>query len=273
MSVGIIRQYRITGIGGVALGVTFVAFAIIVPLLGTGPGDQDLANRLAAPSMESPMGTDQLGRDLFSRVAYGARNSLATALSVVVISGIGGGLIGLLSGFIGGKADLAIQRLIDAVMALPLLVLVLAVVATAGASFWSVALAISIAFLPLSARVSRSSTLTLRNTDFIAASRMSGASIPRLIFRHLVPNVAGPWAIVAASQAGAAVLIEAALAFIGAVPGRVTLGSLLGSDAQTYMYNASWLIIWPGVVLGLFSLTANLLGEWISDRLSMLHSG
>ncbi|MDA0232403.1 MAG: ABC transporter permease [Chloroflexi bacterium] len=269
MQRGLVRRKSAIGLAGLVTAVLLALFAVLTPEVGPGPGDQDLVNRLASPSIAHLMGTDQLGRDQFSRVAAGARNSIATALVVLGISGVGGGLIGLLSGFAGGKTDLLLQRVVDTVMALPLLVLVLAVVAAAGASFWSVALAMAVAFSPLTVRVARSSALPLRGSDFVAAARLSGASTPRIVLRHLVPNAVGPWAIIAASQAGAAVLVESALAFIGAAPGRVTLGGLLGGEAQTYMYGAPWLIIWPGIVLGVLSLSANLIGEWASDRTSV----
>ena len=268
-----IKSQSAIGLSGLALAILLVLFATLAPEVGAGPGDQELQNRLASPSVSYLMGTDQLGRDQFSRVAAAARSSIATALVVLVIAGVGGGLIGLLSGLAGGKTDLLLQRVVDTLMAMPLLVLVLAVVTAAGTSFLSVTLAIAVAFSPLSIRIARSSALSLRGTGFVATSRMSGASTPRIVLRHLVPNAAGPWAIVAASQVGAAVLVEAALAFIGVAPGRITLGGLLGGEAQTYMYSAPWLIIWPGVTLGVLSLSANLLGEWVSDRASALPSG
>ena len=262
------QRHSVIGLAGLAIAVLLALLAVLVPEIGAGPGDQVLPDRLASPSVTHLMGTDQLGRDQFSRVAVGARNSLATALVVLAVSGLGGGLIGLLSGFAGGKTDLLLQRAVDALMAMPLLVLVLAVVAAAGTSFLSLTLAISVAFSPLSIRVARSSALSLRGSGFVAAARLSGASTPRIVLRHLAPNAAGPWAIVAASQVGAAVLVEAALAFIGVAPGRITLGGLLGGEAQTYMYSAPWLIIWPGIALAVLALSANLLGEWVSDRAS-----
>jgi peptide/nickel transport system permease protein len=263
-----LQRHSTIGIAGLVIAILLVLLAVLIPEIGAGPADQQLPNRLASPTATHPMGTDQLGRDQFSRVAAGARNSLATALIVFAISGVGGGLIGLLSGFAGGKTDLLLQRAVDAVMAMPLLVLVLAVVAAVGTSFVSLTLAIAVAFSPLSIRVARSSALSLRESGFVAAARMSGASTTRVVLRHLVPNAAGPWAIVAASQVSAALLIEAALAFMGVAPGRITLGGLLGGEAQTYMYSAPWLIIWPGITLAVLSLSANLLGEWVSDSTS-----
>ncbi len=256
------------GLIGAALAALIVLIAVLVPEIGPDPDRQQLSKILESPGSSQLLGTDQLGRDQFSRVAIGARNSLYAVVVVIVVSGIGGGIVGLFSGYRGGATDLLLQRVVDAVMAMPLVVLALAVVAAAGASFWSVTLAISVAFAPLTIRVARSSAVSLRNAEYIAAARINGASTTRILFRHLVPNAAGPWAIVAASQAGAAVLIEAALAFLGVTPGRITLGGLLGGDAQTYMYGASWLIIWPGITLALLALSVNLLGEWIADNVS-----
>ncbi len=257
-----------TGKLGIALTAVFLVFAVLSPELGPSPDSQRLAEILDAPSRDHLMGTDQLGRDQLSRIAVGARNSLLTVVTVVAVSGVGGGLIGLLSGFMGGKTDLLVQRGVDALMSMPLVVLVLAVVAAAGTSFLAVTLAIGVAFMPVTIRVARSSVVSLRSSGYVAAAHVSGASTGRIILRHLVPNAAGPWAIVAGSQAAAAVLVEAALAFLGVAPGRITLGGLLGGEAQTFMYGAPWLILWPGVTLALLALTANLLGEWVADNAS-----
>lgn len=260
--------FRRTGWVGLALAAAMVVIAVLVPVIGPDPDRQQLMRILESPGASQFMGTDQLGRDQFSRVAMGVRNSLSTVLVVLAVSGIGGGMIGLFSGYRGGSADLLIQRGVDAVMAMPLLVVALALVAAAGASFWSVTLAIGVAFAPLSVRVARSSAVSLRDAEYVAAARINGASTTRILLRHLVPNAAGPWAIVAASQAAAAVLVEAALSFLGVAPGRITLGGLLGGDAQTYMYGASWLIIWPGVALALLAFAVNLVGEWIADSVA-----
>lgn len=262
------KNFSRPGVIGLVLLGTLLAGVLAALIASPDPGAQDLARILEAPDASQLMGTDQLGRDQFSRVAAGARNSMLTVVVVLAVSGVGGGLIGLYSGYRGGTVDLLLQRAVDALMAMPLVVLALAVAAAAGTSFWSVTLAIAFAFAPLSIRVARSSALSLGANDYVASARLSGASTGRIVLRHLAPNAIGPWAIVAASQAGAAVLVEAALAFLGIAPGRITLGGLLGGEAQTYMYSASWLIIWPGVTLGLLALSVNLLGEWVADSVT-----
>ena len=256
------------GVTGLLLTLIIVLIAVVAPEAGPGPDSQQLTRILESPASSHLMGTDQLGRDQLSRVATGARSSILTVLVVLAVSGLGGGILGLFSGYRGGVFDLLLQRAVDAVMAMPLVILVLAVVVASGASFWGVAIAIGVAFSPLSIRVARSSAVSIRGAEYIASARLNGASNFRIVFRHLVPNAAGPWAIVAASQAGAAVLAEASLAFLGVAPGRITLGGLLGGDAQTYMHGAPWLIIWPGIALALLALAVNLLGEWMAEGVS-----
>lgn len=263
---------KLTGVGSAAVVVLLVVLAVTTysVVFGHNPEAQVLENRLLPGSTDHLLGTDQLGRDLLSRVSAGVLNSLATATILFVVAGAGGGLIGILSGYLGGKADTLLQRAVDAVMSMPLFVLVLAVVAGTGGSFWGVAAAMSVAFMPLTVRVARSSVLSLRSAEFVLVARTSGASTRHIVTRHIVPNIAGPWAIVAAGQVSAAILVESALAFLGAAPGRLTLGGLLGGDAQTYMSVAPWLLIWPGVTLGLLTLAINLSGEWIAERLTRL---
>ena len=262
------RRYRIVSIGRAAMVVSLlVGFVAVYSMISRQHSDaQQLEDRLISVSGTHLMGTDQLGRDLLSRVGAGTHNSLATGLILFLVAGVGGGLVGIVSGYSGGKTDLVVQRAVDTVMSLPLIVLVLTVVASTGGSFWGLATAMSIAFLPLSVRVSRSSALSLRSADFVLVARSSGASSMRICLKHIIPNTVGPWAIVAASQVSAAILVESALAFLGAAPGRLTLGALLAGDAQAYMSSAPWLLIWPGLMLAMLTLAINLVGEWFAVR-------
>lgn len=250
---------------GLVLVVALVLTGLLSPVLGPDPQQQQLTRILESPDVSHLFGTDQLGRDQLSRIATGVRNSVMTVAIVFLVAGIGGGLTGVLSGSIGGKFDLILQRLVDAVISMPLVVLVLAVVTATGPSFWTLALSIGVAFSPVTARITRSSALALKHSDYIASAHVSGASKSRIAFKHIVPNAIAPWAIVSTSQAGAAILAEAALAFLGLAPGRITLGGLMGGETQTYMYGAPWLIIWPGVALALLVLSVNLIGEWVSE--------
>ncbi len=232
-------------------------------------GRGDLGNRLAGPGWSHPLGTDQLGRDMQARIAAGLRGTLLTGISVAAISGLAGGLAGLLSGLWRSWPDLLLQRLNDALMALPLLVLALAVVAATGPTRIGVVIALSVAFTPLVLRVVRASTLAVQQEGYVEAARASGATTWHVVTTHLARNVAGPWAVVVSTQVGGAALAEASLSFLGAgVGGGGSLGALLGAEAQTYAFAAPWLIIWPGIVLALVSIAANLIGDGLAHSAS-----
>jgi peptide/nickel transport system permease protein len=254
---------------GLTLMLVLLALMLLGPLGKETSGRGDLENSLSGPSRSHPMGADQLGRDVFARVSEGLRGSLMVGATAAAISGIAGGILGLASGFWRGWPDLLLQRLIDALMAVPLLVLALAVIAATGPTRTGVIIALSVAFTPLIVRVARSSALTLRESGYVEASWASGASTWHIVSRHLAPNAFGPWAVVVSTQVGGAVLAEASLSFLGAGPGgSASLGSLLGGEAQTYAFAAPWLIIWPGIVLAAVSIAAILIGDGLAQSVS-----
>ena len=254
---------------GLTLMLVLLALMLLGPLGKETSGRGDLENSLSGPSRSHPMGADQLGRDVLARVSEGLRGSLMVGATAAAISGIAGGILGLASGFWRGWPDLLLQRLIDALMAVPLLVLALAVIAATGPTRTGVIIALSVAFTPLIVRLTRSSALTLRESGYVEASWASGASTWHIVSRHLAPNAFGPWAVVVSTQVGGAVLAEASLSFLGAGPGgSASLGSLLGGEAQTYAFAAPWLIIWPGIVLAAVSIAAILIGDGLAQSVS-----
>ena len=254
---------------GLTLMLVLLALMLLGPLGKETSGRGDLENSLSGPSRSHPMGADQLGRDVLARVSEGLRGSLMVGATAAAISGIAGGILGLASGFWRGWPDLLLQRLIDALMAVPLLVLALAVIAATGPTRTGVIIALSVAFTPLIVRLARSSALTLRESGYVEASWASGASTWHIVSRHLAPNAFGPWAVVVSTQVGGAVLAEASLSFLGAGPGgSASLGSLLGGEAQTYAFAAPWLIIWPGIVLAAVSIAAILIGDGLAQSVS-----
>jgi peptide/nickel transport system permease protein len=156
--------------------------------------------------------------------------------------------------------------LVDGVAALPLLVLALAIVTAAGSGRWGVIAALSIAFMPLSARVARASALSLNQAGYLSASLAIGSAPTATLARHVVPNVIGPWLAVVSTQVGGAVLAEASLSFLGVGgQGSASLGAMLGREAQTYMYASAWVIVWPGLALALLALTANVIGDALAQ--------
>lgn len=246
------------------------AVAILAPWLAPyGPDDVDLIARLKGPSSAHWLGTDQFGRDVLSRVMYGGRTSLTVGLGATAL-GIGMGvLFGLLSGYAGGVVDLVIQRLMDALMALPPIILLMVLATTLSPSIRNVIIAISVLVTPGAARVVRGATLSAKEMPYIEAARSSGASAPRIVFRHVLPNVMAPIIVIASIAVGSAIMIEAALGFLGLSvrPPTSTWGNMLNTGAQTYMERAPWLALAPGLAIALTVFSINLLGDGLRDIL------
>jgi peptide/nickel transport system permease protein len=250
------------GAGGALLLAALVFTGVAAIAAGPDPAAQDLGTRFAGPGPGRLLGTDHLGRDVLARVGSALLGSLGVAFAVALVSGVAGGLTGLASGYAGGWADMALQRVVDALMALPVVVLALAVVAATGPNRTGLIVALSLAFTPLVVRVARASALTLRGAGYAEASRAMGARPAAVVMRHVLPNAIAPWAVVVSSQVGAALMAEASLSFLGVgARGAGSLGSMLGREAQVYMHSAPWTVIWPGLALALATLAANLIGD------------
>lgn len=256
------RRRRI-GVAGLVLIALMAAIAALAPFGLASPLEQDLENRFINASFDHPFGTDQFGRDQLSRVVHASRQSLIVASLVALISGLGGGVLGIVSGYAGGRFDLLVQRAVDAVFALPLVVLALVAVTTYPNSRLAIVIVLSIGFAPIIVRVTRASVLSVKTSPFVEASQAMGTSGAQIIVRHIVPNVIGPWLIVAGTQVGVSILAESSLSFLGfgAPIADPSLGSLLGGEAQTFLHRAPWLIIWPGLAITLLVLSINLLFE------------
>jgi peptide/nickel transport system permease protein len=265
---GALRRAAISPAGtvGLLLLAALVATGVAVIAAGPDPAAQELGSRFAGPGPGRLLGTDHLGRDVLARVGTALVGSLGVAFAVALVSGVAGGLTGLASGYAGGWADMALQRLIDALMALPVVVLAMAVVAVTGPERTGLTVALSIAFTPLVVRVARASALTLREAGYAEASRAMGARPGAVVLRHVLPNAVAPWAVVVSSQVGAALMAEASLSFLGlGARGAGSLGSMLGREAQVYMQSAPWTVIWPGLALALAALAANLIGDAVAE--------
>jgi peptide/nickel transport system permease protein len=224
---------------------------------------------LASPNEQHILGADFMGRDVFSRIVYGARISLAVAIGATTLGCLIGVTIGLLSGFFGGWVDLIVQRLIDIMQALPLLVMALIMAASLGPSLTNTILAIAIPLVPNVARVIRSNTLALREMPFVEAARAVGMSESRIAVQHVLPNTLAPLIVLATAQFGSAILVESALAFLGlGVPEpHPSWGRMLSESAAEYVRTAPWLVIFPGIAISLVVFGTNLLGDAIRDLL------
>jgi peptide/nickel transport system permease protein len=254
------------------LGLTLAAVVLLGALLAPWLAPEDpLAmgpRRFGAPSASAWLGTDQFGRDLLSRLLYGARVSMAVSIAAVGMATLIGGAIGLCAGYFGGRVDLLLMRGVDVLMAFPTLLLALAVVATFGGNTRNLILAITLAYIPIFSRVIRGSALSVKQNDFVEASRALGARDGRIILRAILPNVLAPIIVQATFNLSTAIMIEAALSFLGlgVQPPAPSWGGML-SEARNFMELDPWLALAPGGAITLAVLGFNLFGDGLRDIL------
>jgi len=263
------RRYPLGAVGAILV-LLFVVTALFANVIAPhDPLSTNSRASLAAPSGTYWLGADFMGRDMFSRIVYGARISLAVAVGATLLGGILGVAIGLMSGFIGGWLDLATQRLMDIMQSLPLLVMALVMAASLGPSLENTIIAIAIPLVPSVARVVRSSTLSLREQPFVEAARAIGMGEIRIAVRHVLPNTLAPLIVLGTAQLGSAILTEASLSFLGlGIPEPYpSWGRMLSESAAEYVRTAPWLVIFPGVAISLTVFGTNLLGDALRDIL------
>jgi peptide/nickel transport system permease protein len=261
---------------GAGILTVIVVLALLAPLIAPhDPYAQNLAFRNVPPvwyakgSWLHPLGTDQLGRDYLSRVLYGARISLLIGVSVVLISGIIGTTLGLMAGYFGGKTDLLVTFLVTTRLSMPVILVALAVVAMVGGSLWIVILVLGLLKWDRFAVVMRSATQQVRSLDYVAAAEAAGASTTRIILREVLPNIAPHLIVVATLEAASAILLEAALSFLGlGVQPPLPSWGLMISEAKAYMFFSFWLIAIPGSALALLIFAINLAGDGLRDVIS-----
>ena len=257
------------GAFGGAVAVILIILAIVAPLVAThNPELTDHRSVLAAPSSDMLLGGDQLGRDVFSRLIYGTRISLLVGILSVLFGVTIGLAIGLVSGYFGGAVDLASQRVMDAVMAFPALILALSIMAVMGASIINVIIALAAVFIPGAARTIRAQALSIKETDYVLAAKAIGVSDIRIMVRHMAPNLAATYIVLATISLGWAIVVEASLSFLGVgVPPNVpTWGGML-NGATKYVETAWWVAVFPGLAIAVVVFAWNLLGDALRDVL------
>lgn len=262
------RRQWLGMIGLVLLAVTVIA-AVFAPWIAPyDPVKIDPINLLEPPSRAHILGTDGLGRDVFSRIIYGARISLYSGFLVVSISMLVGTVIGLVAGYAGGLVDGFLMRCMDALLALPGLILALAITAALGPSLTNAMLAIAVLSLPGAARIVRGETLSLRERDFVLAGRVIGARPARILFRHVLPNALAPIIVIASLRVGGAVLVETGLSFLGlgVQPPTASWGSMVNEGAR-FLERAPWIALGSGGAIFLTVLGANFVGDALRDVL------
>ncbi len=257
---------RITIAGAVILFV-MLFLGIFAPILGGSPTLMDVASRLSRPSARHWLGTDDVGRDVWSRVVYGARLSILVGAAVVLMALVLGVLCGLVAGFYR-KLDNVVMRIMDGLMAFPAIILAIALMASLGPSVRNVIFAIGIVYAPRVARVVRGSVLVIREATYVEAARALGASDPGLIWKHVLPNCLSPVIVQASFVFAAAVLNEAALSFLGVgVPPYVPSWGNILSEGRLYLQQAPWLVLYPGAAIMLTIFGLNVIGDGLRDVL------
>jgi peptide/nickel transport system permease protein len=263
-----VRRYPL-GAGGAVIMMIMALAAIFAPYITAyDPLSTNAAASLAKPSMAHWLGCDFMGRDLFSRIVYGARLSLIVAICSVSLGCTVGVTIGLLGGYLGGWFDLLTQRFLEMMQSLPLLVMAIVMAAALGPSLQNTILAIAFVLVPTVARVIRANVLSLREQPFVEAAKAIGMSERRIAIRHVLPNTLAPLIVLATAQFGSTILIEAALSFLGlGVPEpHPSWGRMLSESAAEYVRTAPWLVIFPGAAISLVVFGINLLGDALRDK-------
>jgi len=263
------KRKPLGAIGAVSLAIVlFMAITadVIAPY---DPVVQDIPSRLQAPSLTHWLGTDEFGRDEWSRILFGARISLYVGIMSSIIGAVGGTILGIFSAYAGGKTDLIIQRFVDTMIGFPSLILAMVLVATLGASLNNVVIAISAGFLPRLSRVARSQALSIKEQEFILAAQSIGAADTRILFLHMVPNCIAPVIVLTTAFLGTAIVTEASLSFLGlgVPPPAPSWGGMLNWEMRRFMEEAPYLVLAPGLALTLAVFGFNLFGDALRDVL------
>ena len=261
------RRKPVAAVGGVVL-----AFVIIVAIFAPyiAPHSQEaiaVAEKFSGPLVDgAPLGTDQLGRDILSRLIHGARISMYVGVVSTFIGISLGTIFGIASAYIGGKGDLIAQRFVDALMGFPPIILALALMAALGASINNVVIALVVILVPGATRVIRSQALSIKELDYVLAARAIGASSTRIMFRHMLPNVAATYIVLITITIGFSIIVEAALSFlgVGVPPDVATWGSML-ELGRRFIDTQSWMVVFPGIAIAVVVFSVNFLGDGLRD--------
>jgi peptide/nickel transport system permease protein len=262
---------RLLRSGGSIAAISFLALVVVLSftvqwISPYSPTEIDYRSILHGPSWSHPFGTDELGRDLFTRVLYGGRIAVFISVMGVVIASILGVTLGTIAGYFGGVVDELISRIFDVLMAFPAILLAIAVVAALGSSLWTMLVALAIVFLPEFGRIIRSATLSVREREYIVAAEGLGYRPWRILLRHVLPNISTPVLIVATGVGARLILAESILSFlgVGVKPPTPSWGAMIG-EGQSFIQSHAYMALIPGAVLVLTSLALNFLGDALRD--------
>ena len=266
---GFARRHPV-GTAGAAVIAAMALVAVLAPLLVPyDPLAPDYGAMLARPGPAHWLGTDAFGRDVLSRIVWGARTALSVGFAAALVGATLGAIVGVAGAYFGGLVDLLVERVVDILLSFPLIILALAVVASLGNGVGTVILAITVPMVPRCARVIRSSALAIRRAPYVDAARAAGYGHARIILRHMLPNVMAPYLIMVTAFMGQAILLEASLSFLGLGVAEPTpaWGLMLKGAAVDFAETAPWLALFPGLAISLAVLAFNLFGDSLRDAL------
>lgn len=256
------------GAAGAVICLIFLFCGIFADVLAPyGMNEIKLSNRLKAPSWDHPFGTDNLGRDMLSRNLYGAQLSVIIGLSAATLATFISVLLGILTGYLGGKFDLIVQRMVDAWMSFPDLIILIVVVAVLGPGTWQIIGVLGLLLGIGGSRIIRSAVVSVRENMYVHAAQSIGASTGRILWRHILPNVLPPVIVLFTSRVGTVILAESALSFLGlgVPPPAPTWGGMLSGSGRTFMFQGPWLVLFPGLCLTLVVYAINVYGDALRD--------
>ncbi len=263
------RKKPLGAIGGVIV-LAMLVMAIFAERIAPYNYDETIRGaRMKAPGVEHWLGTDNLSRDMWSRVVYGARISITVGFGTIALGTLVAAAIGISSGYFGGAYDIAVQRVVDAWMSFPFFVIALSVMSVLGPGLLNVILSIAVVVTATSSRVIRGAAISVAQNTYVEAARAMGAGHPRIIARYILPNVMATIIILATIGLGGVILAESALSFLGfgVPPPYPSWGAMLSGSGRTYMYRAPWMAVWPGVAISLAVFGFNMLGDALRDVL------
>ena len=267
--VRLVKEKPLGTVGGVItllLLFTGIFADLIAPY---GLNETNVANNLLAPSTQYWLGTDNLGRDMLSNVIYGARISMIIGLSAATLATINSSIIGILCGYIGGKFDLAVQRLVDIWMGVPQIILLIIIMSIIGPGIWQVIVVLGVSWGIIGSRIVRGAVISIKENVYVDAANAIGCSTTRILTRHILPNIMAPTIILFTIRVPGVIMTEAALSFLGfGIPPPVpSWGGMLSGTGRTYMFQAPWMVIWPGLALASVVYAINMFGDAVRDLL------
>ncbi|MGC4105892.1 MAG: ABC transporter permease [Thermomicrobiales bacterium] len=259
---------RPMAMAGAIILVFFIVLAVFAPVIAPYDPNEISRDRRAAPTREHPFGTDELGRDVLSRVIHGARVSLRVGLIAVAIALVFGAVLGISAAYFGGWFDTVVMRVMDIMLAFPGILLAIAIIAILGPSLTNAMIAIGIEAIPVYTRTARASTLTVKELEYVVGAKALGSPAPRILFRHILPNITTPLIVLATVGVAGSILTAAGLSYLGlgAQPPTAEWGAML-SSSRSYLRDCWWMATFPGIAIVMVVLSLNLFGDGLRDML------